>query len=208
MPLNQISQLFKDIYDYEINSTTIERALKLGYELAQSIENQNITNLLAQDVVHFDETGIRVAGKLHWLHTASTSTHTHGGKDALESEASILKDFKGTAVHDCWSPYFKFDGMRHTLCGAHLLRELNNLVEKGSLWAEDMHEFLLNLYKTPYLSSAKEQIHQHYHIILSQANIEEPPPKPSKRGRPKQSVGRNLLNRLLKWWSTCFCLRT
>ena len=101
MPLNQISQLFKDIYDYEINSTTIERALKLGYELAQSIENQNITNLLAQDVVHFDETGIRVAGKLHWLHTASTSTYTHlfihGGKDALESETSILKDFKGSA---------------------------------------------------------------------------------------------------------------
>ena len=120
--------------------------------MAESVKNQNIANLLAQNIVHFDETGIRVGGKLHWLHTASTSTHTHlfihekRGKDALESEASILKNFKGTAVHDCWSPYFKFDGMRHTLCGAHLLRELNNLIENGSLWAEDMHEFLLDLY--------------------------------------------------------------
>ena len=29
--------------------------------------------------------------------------------------------------------------------------------------------------------------------------LREPPPKPSKRGRPKQSVGRNLLNRLQKY---------
>jgi len=93
-----------------------------------------------------------------------------------------------------WSPYFKFDGMRHTLCGSHLLRELNNLIEHGSLWAEDMHEFLLDLYKNSYPNT--EQIRQHYQIILSQADIEEPPPKSS---RPKQSVGRNLLNRLRKY---------
>ena len=205
MPLNQISQLFDDTYGYELNSTTIERALKLAYTLAESVENQNKSEILAQDIVHFDETGIRVNGKLHWLHTASTATHTHlfihekRGKNALESESSILKDFKGIAVHDCWSPYFKFDGMRHTLCGAHLLRELNNLVENDSLWANEMHQFLLDLYKTPYPSSANEQIRQHYHIILAQAEIEEPPPKPGKRGRPKQSVGRNLLNRLKKY---------
>lgn len=205
MPLNQISQLFADLYGYDLNSTTIESALKRGYKLAESIEHQNIKHLLAQEVVNYDETGIRVDGKLHWLHTASTATHTHlfvhekRGQKALESEGSIFKDFKGIAVHDCWSPYFKFNGMRHTLCGAHLLRELNHLIEQDSLWAADMHEFLLDLYKNAYPSATSEQIYLHYHIILAQADSEEVPPQPSKRGRPKQSAGRNLFDRLKKY---------
>ena len=205
MPLNQISQLFADLYGYDLNSTTIESTLKRGYKLAESVEQQNIKQLLEQEVVNYDETGIRVDGKLHWLHTASTATHTHlfvhekRGQKALESEASIFKDFKGIAVHDCWSPYFKFNGMRHSLCGAHLLRELNKLIEQDSLWATDMHEFLLDLYKNAYPSATAEQIYLHYHIILAQADAEEPPPRRSKRGRPKQSEGRNLFNRLKKY---------
>jgi transposase len=205
MPLNQISQLFTDLYDYELNSTTIETALKRGYSLAESLENQNISHLLAQEVVHFDETGIRIDGKLRWLHVASTATHTHlfvhekRGQQALESDASVLKDFKGRAVHDCWSSYFKFEGLQHALCGAHLLRELNNLIENDSLWAEDMHEFLLDLYKNTYPTAKSEQIREHYHIILAQADLEEPPPQASKRGRPKQSRGRNLFNRLKRY---------
>lgn len=43
---------------------------------------------------------------------------------------------------------------------------------------------------------AVEEVHKHYGIILSQTELEEPPPKPGKRDKPKQSPGRNLLNRL------------
>ena len=39
---------------------------------------------------------------------------------------------------------------------------------------------------------------KHYHILLEQAQCEEPLPQPGKRGKPKQSPGRNLLNRLRK----------
>lgn len=47
--------------------------------------------------------------------------HEKRGEDALNANASVLKDFSGTAVHDCWSPYFNFTQARHVLCGAHLL---------------------------------------------------------------------------------------
>jgi hypothetical protein len=62
-----------------------------------------------------------------------------------------------------------------------------------------MHEFLLDLYKMPRSIVAAEEIRKHYRIILSQAELEEPSPKPGKRGKPKQSSGRNLLNRLNKY---------
>jgi transposase len=201
MPLEQSSQLFKDLYGYDLNTTTIENTLEQAYELAETLEKQTKVCRLAADQGHFNETGVRVEGKLHWLHTASTEPHTYlfvpnkRGTEALQSEASVLKDFKGIAVHDCWSPYFSFKLAQHVLCGAHLLRELASL---NSLWAEQRHEFLLDLYKMPRPVVAVEEGHKHYGIILSQAELEEPPPKLGKRGKPKQSPGRNLLNRLRK----------
>ncbi|KOR29012.1 hypothetical protein TI04_09630 [Achromatium sp. WMS2] len=61
--------------------------------------------MLKNSVISFDETGIRVGGKLRLLHTASTNEQTHlfvhekRGTEALKSAYSILKDFKGKAVH-------------------------------------------------------------------------------------------------------------
>ena len=203
MPLEQISRLFGVLYSCDLNTTTVENTLGLGYELAEPIETQVVEHLQQQEVAHFDETGIRVEGKLHWLHTASTENYTQlfvhkkRGAEALESAASVLKDFKGTAVHDCWKPYFAFEDARHVLCGAHLLRELDGLVENGSSWAKEMHTLLLDLYKTPRpILRGEEDIRDCYRAILAQADQDEPPPKQGKRGKPKQSTGRNLFDRL------------
>ena len=205
MPLEQISQVFEDLYGYDLNSATIANTLECGYHLAEVIETQSIANLREANTVHFDETGVRVEGKLHWLHPAATETHTHlfihenRGGEALNSEPSVLKGFTGTAVHDCWLPYFNFGDARHVLCGAHVLRELAALEENDSLWAPEMREFLLDLYQMPRPILAHEQVRQHYHIILARAEFEEPPPQPGKRGKPKQSRGRNLLSRLRQY---------
>lgn len=205
MPLAQISQLFEDTYGYKLNSTTIEETLKLCYELAEPIEQLVKERLLEADTVHFDETGIRAGGKLHWLHTASTENYTHlfihekRGQEALNSDGAILKDYKGRAIHDCWAPYFKFEGANHALCGAHLLRELDGLKENGSQWACQMRTLLLELHKTPPAVNTQVQVRDTYHRILSQADLEEPPPHPSTRGKAKQTVGRNLHDRLQKY---------
>ncbi len=113
-----------------------------------------IVLLLQCKVVHLDETGMRVEGSLHWFHTACNEfysyifVHKRRGKAAIESEESFMRHkFKHYTVHDCWKAYFAFDGCLHALCGAHLLRELTALIEKGSNWAEKMHLFLLNCIK-------------------------------------------------------------
>lgn len=151
MPLAQISRLFEDLYGYALNSTTMEETLRRGDALAEAVEAQIKTRLTGEPCVHFDETGIRVAGKLHWLHVASTDRWTHlfvhekRGKAALDDEASILGNYTGTAVHDCWSSYFPFNQVNHRLCGAHLLRELQGVIEHPSSpqvrWAKAMHAF-------------------------------------------------------------------
>lgn len=204
LPLEQIGRLFEDLYGYALNSTTIEAALGLGHALAESIEAQVRARLHVQEAVHFDETGLRVAGRLQWLHTAASEWHTHlfvhekRGTEALESAASVLKDYTGTAVHDCWRAYFRFDAARHVLCGAHVLRELNALAEEGAVWARELHAWLLELHAQARPVADAEAVRTRYRALLAEADREEPPPRPGKRGRPKRSVGRNLLERLRK----------
>ncbi len=152
MPLEQICCLFADLYGYELNSETVETALEEGYELACPLEESVVEQLKQAETVHFDETGLRIEGKLQWLHTASNAWYTHlfvhekRGEAALRSEASVLKAFCGYAVHDCLASYFKFSQCRHVLCDAHLVRELQALIETGSEWAKEMQTFLLDLY--------------------------------------------------------------
>ena len=207
MPLEQICQLFTDLYGYALNSETVEGALEQGYELAAPLEATALEQLKGAKVVHFDETGLRIGGKLQWLHTASNAGYTHlfvhekRGEAALRSEASVLKDFSGRAIHDCLAAYFKFTQVQHGLCDAHILRELQALVEERSLWAAAMRTFLLKLYAQshPLTGPAAEDARRQYHQILSQAEQEEPPPQPKEgKGRPKNTPGRNLLRRLKK----------
>jgi transposase len=207
MPLEQISILFRDLYGYNLNSETTEKALELGYDLSAPLAAAVKEALQDAEVGHFDETGLRVAGKLHWLHTAGNEDytylflHTNRGKKALLSEQSVLKDFKGYAIHDCMISYFGFTDAQHGLCNAHILRELQGLIDDNSSWAKEMHAPLLELYEElPNLAlrgESAEILRQRYHRILRNADVEESPPKKKAgKGRPKSTPGRNLLRRL------------
>lgn len=81
------------------------------------------------EVAHFDETGLRVAGNLHWMHSASTPTdvlltvHPKRGVKGMDAPG-VLPRFTGVAVHDAWAPYDTYKHLTHALCNAHLVREL------------------------------------------------------------------------------------
>lgn len=89
-----------------------------------------VTDRIAQaEVVGLDETGLRVAGKLHWVHCARTgkytliTCHPKRGRKGIDA-AGVLGRFRGVAVHDAWAPYDTYTGIEHQLCCAHALREL------------------------------------------------------------------------------------
>src|SRR5664280_2270920 len=88
-----------------------------------------ITDRIAgAEVAHFDETGLRTAGKLAWMHSASTDTdvllsvHAKRGTKGMDA-AKVLPRFTGVAVHDAWAPYDTYSKIMHALCNAHVLRE-------------------------------------------------------------------------------------
>jgi len=59
-------------------------------------------------------------------------------------EAGILPLFKGVAVHDHWVPYYRFTNLSHSLCNAHLLRELRYFEEAtGHHWPIRLREILV-----------------------------------------------------------------
>ena len=91
-------------------------------------------------LIHLDETGLRVAGRLHWLHSAGTKAltllhvHRRRGREAIDDFA-VLPGYTGIAVHDAWAPYDTYSSARHVLCGAHLLRELTAVIDHCTLRA-------------------------------------------------------------------------
>jgi transposase len=71
--------------------------------------------------------------------------HAKRGKAAMDA-AGVLGGFSGMAVHDGWSPYWRYEASTHALCGAHLLRELEASTEEpGQAWAAGMAELLVDV---------------------------------------------------------------
>jgi transposase len=113
--------------------------------------------IAASEVAGFDETGLRVAGALHWVHCARTgkytliTCHPKRGREGLDA-AGILTRFRGVAVHDAWAPYDSYVDIEHQLCCAHALRELAAVADTAQpdadwCWATQASDALVAIQK-------------------------------------------------------------
>lgn len=209
LPFKKIQLLFGDLFGYRINESTVYSGTEQCFEKLEESEKTIKSRVAESNVAHADETGLRVLGKLHWLHTATTPLYTYlfvhekRGGGALKSGKSILNSFTGWLVHDCWGSYFNFTGFKHAICGAHILRELQGLIDTvKSKWAKDFKAFLMDIYEMPFEERVREQdqiIARYMHICNLGEKSEPPPTKTTgSRGRYKRTKGRNLVERLIR----------
>jgi transposase len=214
IPLARTEELLNDFYGQSPSEAVIIEANKLLAEQTKPSRESIKQQLIAAPVVNFDESGLRVAGKTNWLHVASTPdltfyfVHPKRGQEGMTA-GGILPDFQGKAVHDHWASYLKFDHCQHTFCNAHHLRELQFVLEQyQQAWAADMAQLLRDIKAeveaTPAAATSlpPERLayyERRYDQIINAGLAANPPPAeppPKKRGRPKQSPPKNLLDRL------------
>lgn len=211
LPYERAAELFADLFGTPISEGTLTTINRKGGERAEVAGEKIKEALRGEPVAHFDETGMRVCGKLTWLHVASseslTSFYPHPRRGGAAMEAmGILPNFDGTAVHDGWSSYFAYE-CAHSLCNAHHLRELTLMQEEyQQQWAGRMIDFLLevkslreNSGKDAFSDEQITELERRYRSIVQEGLEANPPPerpKEKRRGRVKKSKPRNLLERL------------
>lgn len=169
--------------------------------------------LTAAQVAHFDETGGRVAGRLHWIHVACNDTWTlfhldrKRGRVAMDA-AGVLPDFRGIAIHDGLVVYRQYDQALHGLCNAHHLRELAGIAElTGQAWPTQLAQLLVELHVAVEVAKASGKTKlparrlscfgKRYDALIGEGKQRNPPPpRTGKRGRPALGPAGSLLARL------------
>lgn len=217
IPYKRVAEYFRDQGNLPLSAGSLFNFNKEAFSVLENFETIAREKLLNACVLHSDETGINVNGKLHWLHGALNDRwtllmpHTKRGTEAM-NDMDILPHFKGISVHDHWKPYFTYTKCRHALCNAHHLRELQWVIEKSPdhKWAAKMKELLLEINEAlaeaggVLIEKERQTYHERYISILKEGDEESPLPIPppiqkgevKKRGRMKKTKERNLLERL------------
>jgi transposase len=212
LPFERTQEYFRDVHQLSLSEGTLASAQVSCAEQLAPVEQAIRAGVTQAAVAHFDETGLRVARKTHWLHVASTAQLTYyavqarRGGPAMDA-IGILPVFHGVAVHDALSGYFPYP-CGHSLCNAHLLRDLTAVRElTRQHWPARLTALLVKI-KTaverartkgqPHLTRRRlnEFIAQYARWIKSGLRA-NPPPKPTGRvGRPAQGPIRSILLRL------------
>ncbi len=206
VPLRRRRQTLADLFGVPLSQGTIAGLVARTAERFAG-PARHVRDAVAQaPVKHMDETGIRVRGRLAWLHVACTGRRSHFRVGA--GRGDVMADATGVAVHDHWRPDFNSPGTTPALCAAHILRELQDRVDfDGETGAERMARLLRRAVHAVNLSEGKplperlrDLIVRRYDRIVAEGlamhEARPPPPAKGSRGRRKRRRGHNLALRL------------
>lgn len=183
-------RLLDDLFGLQVSVGTISQLEAATTEAVAAPVQEARTFVQEQSSAHLDETGWREGGKRAWLWVAATTWVTvfvvrlsRGGQVARDL---LGEAFSGILVTDRWSAYNWYPVRWRQVCWAHLLRDIEAMIERGGR-SQEIGEAL------------KSQAHQMFHwwhrvrdATLSRSSF-----------RSYMSPVRREFERLLEAGSTC-----
>lgn len=128
----ELTSLFLEGFGLKLSVGTAQGLCERASEALKKPYEEIAKEVLAQPVVHADETGHPHKGKLHWLWMITGKRgavfRIDKGRGNAARQAILPDEYGGTVVSDRWHVYDAFE--RRGLCHAHLLRNWRAISER------------------------------------------------------------------------------
>ena len=210
--LNRAQSFLTALIDRVVSEATMLKYVLQLHRALEQWENESFAYLLKQLAINIDETSLIVDKERRWIHVYASGPVTLKklvkGRSIADIESiNLIPQYHGVIVHDCLAAYLSFTHCRHGLCGSHLLRELQFIIESNQYdWSRQMKRLLKHISRVVAARKNKKltpkeykKLVKLYRKILTKGIKEMPeiPAKPKgKRGRIAKSDAHNLWQRL------------
>ena len=217
--MHKISTFMDDAFGIRMTDGTVSNIIGKCSDLSEGLVERFKDTFAEVHIANFDETGCRIQKKNGWLHIATSRRfsvfgfHKNRGDKGIKALGVYdrMKDPSQVAVTDFWGSYLKIDAQfpkKHAFCGAHLDREIQNLIDNygNPACARKMKKLMKSAYvevqelkgkgMTEAPQSLLDEVSEKYDKIVTAAlNRHKPPKKTNKRGRPGKGTIRALFER-------------
>jgi len=125
IPEARLAGIFRDMFGVDVASAAPSRLIAGKAVGPASVADAIMEALRGPEIPlkHLDETGLRVEGRLRWLHV--TCSNLTGRFRPGSARGDVPRGIKGIAVHDDMAAYGNLADATHALCNARHLRELD-----------------------------------------------------------------------------------
>jgi transposase len=184
LPYQRLQQVASDLFNLSLSQGSIANKLEEAAIAAAPLGQTILDSLHQSAVVGSDETGVRVAGSRIWQwvwQNAKASYYVISKhRDYQTVKDNFGEHYTGCLLHDCYSAQNNTRAGCHQLCHAHLLRDLQFIVDAGagtidSAWAYRLQNLLIrsqrardHIWADDFEADRRESIIDIYHQQLKQ----------------------------------------
>ena len=152
IPYQRLCEMINEISNGEITiwPSTIVKWNNEVHENSLSVRKEILSSILEKELVHVDETGMKINGRIDWMHTLTNEngsyfvrTKSRGDKEC--GPLYLLREYEGIVMHDHFKSYQNLQKCNHAECNAHIDRYLKCGIEVDN--NEECKEMLELLHK-------------------------------------------------------------